>query len=202
VANGIYYENLVIDSILTLTGSSMDSTIIDGRGLVDNTISVYADLIFENFNILGKGNGIGDAVIRNFQATNFLEIKNCQISEANIGIGLVNTSIKAENLLMKNLTRGFSLLSANVYNYNISNCIIQVANHNSTGISVGFASQADAFITDNIILFTGTDNPGSGISVGAINEVNIYNNLISGFVRGLYFDTVLDTAFVKNNVLI
>src|SRR5690554_3318102 len=72
VANGIYYENLVIDSILTLIGSSMDSTIIDGRGLVDNTISVYADLIFENFNILGKGNGIGDAVIRNFQATNFL----------------------------------------------------------------------------------------------------------------------------------
>src|SRR5690606_40715010 len=31
VANGVYYENLVINTPISLIGSSMDSTIIDGR---------------------------------------------------------------------------------------------------------------------------------------------------------------------------
>src|SRR5690606_24732570 len=121
-----YFENLIIDSALTLIGSSMDSTVIDGRGMGDFTIIFNASGSIENFNIYGKGHGIGDAVIRNLQFTvNFWEIKNCKINSGNIGIGLVggvNTSIQAENILMKNLNRGFSL-SSEGENY-INNCSV------------------------------------------------------------------------------
>src|SRR5690606_13575627 len=58
----------------------------------------------------------------------------------------------------------------------------------------------DHHITNNTIIFTGSSNPGSGISVGAVKKIYIYNNLISRFRRGIHFDTVLDTAFIKNNI--
>ena len=38
VANGVYYETVVINKILTIIGSSMDSTIIDGRYFQNQTI--------------------------------------------------------------------------------------------------------------------------------------------------------------------
>ena len=37
VANGVYKENLFVNQEIALIGSSMDSTVIDGRGLRDTT---------------------------------------------------------------------------------------------------------------------------------------------------------------------
>ena len=39
VANGVYKENLVINTAISLIGSSMDSTVIDGTGLSDYTVA-------------------------------------------------------------------------------------------------------------------------------------------------------------------
>jgi hypothetical protein len=204
VANGVYKENLIINTQISLIGLSADSTFLNGLGLGDNTISVYADFIIENFNIYGKGNGVGDAAIRNFQATNLLTVKNCRISEAFIGIGwvsiLMNSSFIAENIYLKNLTNGISFTGNGVST--VSNCVMILNNINSNGVFTGTFSEGTNYITNNIILFTGSSNPGSGISVDAVKEVHIYNNLISGFTYNIYFDTVTDSAFIKNNVLI
>ncbi len=54
VANGVYKENLVINTAISLIGSSMDSTVIDGRGMGTYTITVNKDIGIENFNIYGK----------------------------------------------------------------------------------------------------------------------------------------------------
>src|SRR5690606_35861415 len=60
---------------------------------------------------------------------------------------------------------------------------------------------ANYYITNNIILFTCTNSLNHGIAIGAPRRVYIYNNLISGFGRSINFDTVIDTAFVKYNIL-
>src|SRR5690606_15717148 len=39
VANGVYYENLVINTPLNLIGSSMDSTVIDGQNMGNRAIT-------------------------------------------------------------------------------------------------------------------------------------------------------------------
>ncbi len=42
VANGVYYESLVVNKILTLIGSSMDSTIVDGSNSTNQSV-IYVD---------------------------------------------------------------------------------------------------------------------------------------------------------------
>jgi hypothetical protein len=81
--------------------------------------------------------------------------------------------VSAENLYVKNVTREFNLFgeSAN----SISDCIAIADNNNSIEISIGFSPSIDTYITGNIILFTGSNNSQSGISIGAPRSVNIYN---------------------------
>src|SRR5690554_2376890 len=87
VANGVYYENLVINTPISLIGSSMDSTVIDGRGMGDYTVTFKANGSIENFSINGNGEGTTNTEIiwAAIQFTN-IEVKNCQLSEATGGI--------------------------------------------------------------------------------------------------------------------
>ncbi len=203
VANGVYKENLIINIEIALIGSSMDSTVIDGRGMGNMTITVNDNLNIENFNIYGKMNNGGDAAIGTLQQLNLLKVVNCSISETSIGIGCVNASLDVKNVYMKNLRTGFSLLSAvNPYEYNITNCIIILNNENSSGISIGFAENAIAHITNNIIIFNHPfNNPYRGIYLGFPRKVYISNNFISGFTDNIFLDGTSDTVFIKNNVL-
>ncbi len=52
VANGVYYESLIVNKYLVAIGSSMDSTVIDGTGLADITVDGNSDFILNGFNIL------------------------------------------------------------------------------------------------------------------------------------------------------
>ncbi|HRQ55167.1 MAG TPA: hypothetical protein PL018_12980 [Ignavibacteriaceae bacterium] len=199
VANGVYKENLVINTAISLIGSSMDSTVIDGLGLGDYTILNNQPLFIENFRLIGKGeNTVGTRCI---QFYGNLYIKNCQLSEAGLALGSVGSDIDAENLIMHNLrVRAFSLYG-NGYN-KIFNCSIILDNENSNAIEIGFVPNADYHINNNIILFAGTvnQNPGYGISIGAPQSVYINNNLISGFRANIFMD-IPDSVFFKNNLL-
>ncbi len=199
VANGVYKENLVINTEIALIGSSMDSTLIDGRGLGDITVNVNTLLKIENFNIYGKGNGIGNAF-----AIRALSISNCKISETGIGVSCVNAPLNASNLYMKNLRRGFSLASAvNPFIYNISDCVINLNNSDATGVGISFAENATAYINNNIIIFDHQfNNPSNGIYLGLPRKVYIDNNLISGFIPNVFIDAIMDTVFFNNNVFL
>ena len=203
VANGVYPENLVIDTSIYLIGSSMDSTIIDGAGLGNTTILYYENLYIENFNLLGKGNGIGDAVIGSAVSSSnpLLGIKNCKISESHIGIGSIY-NIAAKNLFINNLDEGISSDPAFPGSHIFSNCLIVLNNENAIGIGIGFAPNNDYTITNNIILFTNYPrHANAGIITGLPAKVYIYNNLISGFPSSIFIGGVNDTVFVKNNVM-
>ncbi len=202
VANGVYYENLVIDSMLTLIGSSMDSTVIDGRGMGDITITVNADCNIENFNIYGKAKDIGYGIYSVPPTLiTAIEVKNCKISET--GRGIAVNGILADKILMNNLRSGIITASESNSNNYITNCIIILDSQNSNGINLPGPSDANYHITNNIILFDGEECWEPGISIGAPKKVYISYNLISGFdYRSIYFDTVTDTAFIKNNLII
>ncbi len=201
VDNGIYKENLIINTALFLIGLSTDSTIIDGTNLGNTTISINANVFIKNLNIYGKGDGIGDAVIRS--NINDLQIRDARISKCAIGISSVDGSVILKSLFMKNVRTGISLLSAsNFYSYLIDSCVFIMDNGNSHAINIGFAVKATATISNNLILFTGTQHINDiGIYCGLPKKVSIYNNLISGFGVNIYMDGIEDTAFIKQNVL-
>ena len=202
VANGVYKENLVINTAISLIGSSMDSTVIDGRGMNDVTILLQNNFKIANVHIMGKQNGLGDAIIRNTTTIELFEISDCKMSYASIGIGLVNSSIKASKVFFIEMNRAISLLSSSLlFIYDISNCQIILQNLSSSGIYIGFADNSIITLNNNLII-NSSPNPDNGISLGAVKQVYIFNNLLSGFTYNIYFDLLADTAFIYNNSIL
>ena len=202
VANGVYKENLIINTAINLIGSSMDSTIIDGREMGNVTISLFSSFKIKNIYIYGKQAGFGDAIIRNVSAIELLDISECRMSDGSIGIGLVNSSITVKNAFFTKMNRAISLLSAgNSYLYDISNCQVVLMNTNCSGMYIGFADNSLSTLKNNVIA-TSSSNPDNGISLGAVRQVYISNNLISGFTYNVYFDLLADTAYIYNNLIL
>ena len=197
VANGVYKENLVINTQIFLSGLSMDSTIIDGRGMGQFTIWLNEVATIENFNIYGKGlNTIQTAAIT---ALKYFELKYCKISEAADGVDLIN-SASVHNLIVTNCLAGLGLGPiSDTCKIFVNNNLLSFNNEDAKGIASGVLGIY--YIIDNMIFFTGTNNPGKGISIGAPRKVYIKNNLISGFGCNIYMDIVFDTAYIKNNIL-
>ncbi|MBP9583464.1 MAG: right-handed parallel beta-helix repeat-containing protein [Ignavibacterium sp.] len=198
VANGVYKENLVINKYISLIGSSMDSTVIDGTGLTVITVEYVQHGIggsFENFTILGKGfnQGAGILTVKN------ILVKNCRIKNDQVGISVINEGYQIENVIITSVDLGVYGGCASINCNNVlKNCVIVVPNNTSQGVNTGSGNYE---ISNNIILYTGDANFEPGIYVSAANKINITNNLISNFGNGVSFDTVLDTAFVRNNII-
>jgi len=198
VANGIYTENLVINTQIFLSGLSMDSTVIDGTGLGRYTIDINSITQLENFRVFGKGT-VESWAIRSFQPLN---INSCNISDCGLAVGLVGVPCIMNKVIITNVTSyGFGGgCFSDTCNYFISNSVIILNAENTIGITTTIGGYYH--ITNNIILFAGTNsNSGSGISFGAPRKVYVNNNLISGFSSNIFFDTVQDTAFIINNIL-
>ena len=202
VANGIYKENLIINNItIYLSGSSMDSTIVDGVGLSDSTIFFNnSNSTIENFNIYGKGIGSYSYAVAYGNLP--LNIKNCRISKTGYGIvSIGNAGVFAFNLILETITvHGFGLF--NNSNNLISSCVIILNTEDSRGILIGGPNTNSVYtITNNIIMFTGTNNQSAiGLSIGPTRKAYLNNNLISKLGAVYFYDRVYDTAFVKNNV--
>ena len=201
VANGVYKENLVINTQIFLSGLSMDSTLIDGTGLGDYTITFNKSGTIKEFQIYGKGKEVlTSRVIRSNTQFTIVEIKNCKLSEAGVGVSMIGGDVKAENLIINNVTRGFNLFGE--VDNNISNCTIFLESDNSIGISVGLASNVTFHFNNNIIIFSTINTTIQyGIYLGLPRKVNISNNIISGFTDNIFVDDVIDTVFINNNVL-
>ncbi len=198
VANGVYKENLVINTAISLIGSSMDSTVIDGRGLGNFTITLNGTCTIKYLNVYGKGlSTIQTATITAFK---YLFIEYCRISEASDGVDFINSGM-IRNCVITDCRAGMGLAPVfDTCKIFVNNNLITLKNANESGISSSILGEY--YITNNIILFTGANSLGHGISIGAPKKVYIYNNLISGFrYRSINFDTVIDTAFVIYNIL-
>jgi hypothetical protein len=117
-----------------------------------------------------------------------------------VGIGLINSANVNNNFITNCLYGcvGAPYDTSNIYLYNN---LLTFNNENAIGIASSIYGYY--YINNNVIIFTGDSftNPGHGISIGAPRKVYINNNLVSGFTDNIFIDTVLDTAFIKNNLL-
>jgi hypothetical protein len=203
VGNGVYKEKLKIDRHVILLGSSMDSTLIDGRGLVGTgqdsifTIAVYAQFEMSNFHVYGH---IGDIIFAYFQSTGMI-IKNCIIENGSLGINFYNGLNKAENLIIRNVKIGIwiSDLSGDAF-YDINNNLILTNKRYAAGINQN--SRGGSEITNNIILNITLESTEAGIDLrGLPGRSIIKNNLVAGFMWQQYADSnILDSIFIINNV--
>ena len=198
VGNGVYKENLLVNKSISLIGSSMDSTIVDGRGMGDNTIEFDVTGNIEDICVYGKGFDIPYTSAIWIQNNN-TEIKFCRSSNAAAGIATFNSSSHIHDVIITNSIYGYDQgCYDNSCNNHITNCLIIFKNTYSTGIEAG--GGGDVFIQNNIIINEGA-NPQNGISLGWPNRVYISNNLISGFNPNIYIDWLQDTVFIFNNIV-
>ena len=199
VANGIYKENLVINTQIFLSGLSTDSTIIDGTGLAVITVEYLSGEGGEikNFKIIGKGFNQGAAIL----TRRSILIKNCRITSDQTGLSVINTSVITENLIIDQVSKGIfaGCLNGDCYTV-IKNSLILLNAPSSTALSINVGGTY--YIDNNILLYNNDfETAGNGISCGWPKKVYIRNNLISGFLDNIFFDIIEDSAFIENNLI-
>jgi hypothetical protein len=200
VANGVYKEYLRINKEITLIGSSMDSTIIDGTGLSDTTILINSITSIKYFKIIGNGyaNVTSRFVII---AKKKFYIENCTIRNSKFGIlarGGDTYYIKDNffNQLILPLYLSASQVNANYYID--GNLILMGAEYDGSGILIDFNGYY--FLFKNLIIAE-PYNTTIGIDIVWPQKFYIFNNLISGFKKNIYVDIVYDTSYIINNIL-
>jgi hypothetical protein len=198
VGNGIYKENLVINTAISLIGSSMDSTVIDGRGLANRTIEANSIFTLSTFKIFGNGEGITNS-IGIYVNGDSVNINKCQISEVRAGI-IVGNNCNIEDVTILSSHYGFAHFGASsASNIILNNNVFILKSENAIGINLGAGNY---FITKNIIISDCTINPGSGISTSLTKKVNISNNIISGFADNIDISIqIVDSLIIRNNIL-
>jgi len=88
---GIYYENIVINKVLTLIGNVTSNTTINGGGN-GNVVLITADWVnVSNFYITNSGSGAWRAGIK-IDTSDHIKIENCNSSNNNFGIHLASAS--------------------------------------------------------------------------------------------------------------
>ncbi len=201
VANGVYKETLVIDSALTLLGSSMDSCIIDGtslNGYDGITVKVNNYLKIQNFHIYGKSIEPLTGVIG--AQKNIFNGKNLMIENANTGIGITKGGT-IEDCIFLNLKRCiYTSSSFNQDTIRIFNNVI--LNSQSDGGGINNAGGGIHYIYNNIILGL---NPSlfSGIDLSLDNYSEVKNNLVANYEERNYDGgQYTNGAVVENNVFL
>ena len=173
VFNGTYYENVVINKSLYLTGENKNSTIIDGCGTND-VVSVNADLVYiKEFTIQNGERGIFS------NNSNNIEISNNIIRDNGHGIWFCYSkysSIKT-NTILNNNHNGIFLDFLSDYNIISGNCIISNTYAIDTGRGGIYYLKG---CVNTTILGNSINNNICGISLncGSRNHIN-YNNFFN-----------------------
>ena len=218
VPAGMYYEHLIINTSITLTGENTEQTILDGNN-TDTVITITTDNVtIHGLTIRNGGNRETDAGIA-------LLANNCTITENifqdNNGSG-VYIKASSNNSVLNNY---FINNTHGVYLHSLAkNNIISENNisDNRYGIilKVAFFSQIsqNELISNNeygIYLYTGSDDNvitgnrviknGYGMRIQGSNNNEVINNKIKENERGLYFccgsyqNLIYSNAFYQNS---
>jgi hypothetical protein len=212
VANGVYKEALVIDSSLTLIGSSMDSCIIDGSGMgfgwlvrVNNNITV------EGFNFIGRGKA---NVLQNLYSLLFVlypyyaEISSCRFSNSSFGIGIYGGFLK--DLVITDVWRGVETFCfEESCNPRMENSVIFLSpqSYSYEKIAWNNSDGGNPVLIGNIFLAMPDNRKTYGMHsiFSPIKRLVAVNNLFAGFnmqcIVGWVRPDLGDSAFIINNII-
>jgi parallel beta-helix repeat protein len=168
---GTYYENVLVDKSLTLSGVDRDTTIIDGLGL-GVVVKITANWVnITEFSITGSDDGLGDAKI-------YLDnVQHCYIAD--------------NKLHSRDNVEGHAVYidhsSTNTFkNNNITN--------NDIGFYIDHSN--DNYFQDNIISFS---YRGFFLSNSTNNYIQ-YSNILQNFWFGIHVSHSDDNTITDNNL--
>ena len=202
VANGVYKETLLIETEITLLGSSMDSCVIDGTGLAGqwngNTIRAEKRITIKNFHIIGrKWEPLTTVlVIRYFGGL----CKNLRLQNAYSGIFIYEDNSSVENCFFDNITAAIGTASnSNVDTFYINNNLINNNKDDGEGVSNAFGGYH--FINNNIFLGI---HPSCLDGIQLLDKKSVVkNNLIANYHDNNYDGAhYSQEAIIENNVFL
>jgi len=190
VYNGTYYENIIIDKTINLTGETKEETVMD-RLYNDNIVHISSEKVsLQNFTIRNSGGFTKNAGIIIESENNM--IKNCIFYRTKTGLMLNNTkNNRIDNCTFHTNGEGILFESSN-YNSVISCCFghnaIGLHFERSEGNSISFCyahTNGIAFLLNgssktNIFHCNISDNSANlgGIFIVGCSELNLTNSII------------------------
>jgi parallel beta-helix repeat protein len=227
VYSGVYYENLMIDKTINLTGEDKNTTIIDGGGTL-YTIRVNGNFVnITNFTILNGWDGI------NLYSSSNSVISNNNISsnlraifiDTSSNIAITNNDISFNNwsgiYLSKSLNNvitdnkfednGIFLWGDNVSHFdthtipvnNIVNGEPLYYYKHTTGLNIDGISVGELILvncTSMNINNLHINNTDIGLELAYSTEINITNNNFSSNSKGIYLYSSSNNS-INNNII-
>jgi parallel beta-helix repeat protein len=193
VFNGTYYENVVVNKTINLTGEERDNTTIDGGNFGD-VLRIEANWVnITYFTLTHCGSGSKDAGIDIYSSNNSIFFNNILYSNSGIYLDNSNSNHIIGNNIQSSGSGMYIYYSNDNFftNNNVSN--------NSHGFNLYYSENNN--ISDNVIsvLF-------EGISVLHSDRNDIYNNTFDCNKHGIYmfysFSTNVSNNIFNNNGIV
>lgn len=179
IANGLYYETLEVNKILTIIGSSMDSTIIDGRySSAQRVISAAKHFNISNvfirndFNIENRGGIVYIETTGN--------VNNCRFEGFRDfgGVHLLVSSVNISNCFFRDVSRGIYLLC--IEDTCEVSCYNNVIYSRIAFPAAGFPYGGSVTFINNIIIEE--DETIEGVHA-YVKEITAIGNLVANYKR-------------------
>jgi len=195
VYNGTYYENLIVNKTVYLTGEDRNSTIIDGNEGGD-VVYISADWVnISGLTIRNSGLGPGDAGIDIHSNSNTLSDNIISYNGQGPGSGgiLIWGSISNNSITGNNISNNYAGICLSYSSSNIitGNSIL----HNTDGVEI-WDSNYNIIMCNNI-----TSNSRGGICLdGSSNNIITDNKINSNNKEGLLLDESSNNNITGNNI--
>jgi len=201
VANGVYKENLVINTAISLIGSSMDSTVIDGSGLLPDFATVYfldKSSKFKYFKIIGPGLSSFRSALDTRRANTIIDY--CRIMNSYDGISINFSSTNIYNCFISNNKRAIRIEDpSDTSKSKVINSIIMDSGNDLKAIYLPFGG--NIYLHNNIITKELGNEFSTGIEARDYVNLTIQNNLILGFgSQNIGITQYADSSNIENNV--
>lgn len=189
VEKGEYHENVVVNKTLTLTGESMETTIIDGSGVGNVTQVTADDVIVMGFTIRNSEKWYPSSGIV------LKDAKNCNISgnkmesNANGVMSFNSSNICLAKNKVENNSNGFMF-------YHLSNSII--CGNNITANIIGI-SLTDSF--NNMIYENNITANAYSLELAFSSENQICGNTVGSNSLGIVVAGSLNNTVFKNDLM-
>ena len=185
-----YFENIVINKTINLTGENKNSTIIDGNSVGDVIFITANSVNITGFKVQNSGNIDRDAGIKIQSRSNKIFCNIITNNDEGIGISSTSYNIISGNIISNN-DYGIRIFTGSKYNLIIDNII---SSNKFRGIR--FEGSDNNILCNNTI----KDN-GNAVRFEDSNNNNFSSNQISNNGIGLDIISSINTTLIGNDFI-
>ena len=193
VFDGFYYENIIVEDRLTITGSGIETTIINGGGKGDVVTLSGAGTVFSGFKVIRSGTDGSDASIRITENDIYVHDTLCEQSE--IGIYVVFSGSPHQ---LSGIEIGENILTGNDVGISMSYCDDSLIRDNncSDNVQIGIKLINSGYSEIERNICHGEDRGIYSVSSSFLTIGN--NSLIDNGWSGIYLESTTDSLIINN----